>query len=956
MASFLKNIVKSVGKYVQDAEKSVYGMDAPDAEVTIQGDTILVKAAPENEIEALSKGIFADEPDFGINLGRVGDLMDVISPDYDLTKMMQTIKANNEELFQRARRGSIPMEELIKMAEDLGADGIVAKFLKRKPGDVLPAEDIVGGLLMAKKLMIEFNAGLIRMDNLQGELREEAKTKLYVMAGLAENLLANVSGNVSEAARGLAVVRHAQKLAEVDLGESFKAMREFKESVDKGVFEYARTTYLALPKHARPKFARKVFAQKTWDAAMETYINALVSAPVTHIVNVAGNAIFQGLTLVERQVAGGIGAVRTLGGMRGSPDDRVYFGEAAAEAHGLLMSQGEAVALLTKTFVTGESPDLMSKIDMYAGTDKRMAIGSTDNIKQIYDMAARGDYSGFGVNLLGVATRMPGRFLATEDEYFKVISRRRVLHREAYRKSVQAFKAARMEGMSREDAKEFAAVEYADVIANPPDDVKEMVRQEALQMTFQDTPKGLFGTAEIAEPYANKLSVLQQGPGRIILPFLKTPMNVLNETVDRTINYYYVGAKALQKGQGREFDTALSKLAVGNAIFFTFAALASGYFGDDIVITGSGTNDPKAQKFRKAANIPDYSIGFKQPDDSYEFITYSRFDPISGVLAMAADYAAHARNAPDSENAIEGLYNMAAHGSLAAAEYATNMPYLQGVSEIIKAIQTPYDDMESKMERIARYLGKKSGDVAMTLGGSLLEPAAAPMRYFADIPALGSTPFQAAIERAIDPTARSTMLEEGEYFDPFSMSMVPAQDLPPYMKGFYQSYQYHKSRNISFSQEMEPELDFWGQEVTQGSGGIQAIVSPVQIQEGYYSDLNQEIERLSDIGAGTFSNHPKKIQANKSGLFDLDSKQYNQFIRNINEVDASGNLPGDTYYDPSSNLLSSLFEAKESEAYINAFDDQERYDILSNIVANRRLNAKKRLIASDPTLNALMGE
>jgi len=441
---------------------------------------------------------------------------------------------------------------------------------------------------------------------------------------------------------------------------------------------------------------------------------------------------------------------------------------------------------------------------------------------------------------------------------------------------------------------------------------------------------------------------------RTILPFYRTPQNIINATLDRTFNVYPL-YKSIKEGKGRDFDMAVSKLAVGHSIFWTFAALANGYFGDDVIITGSGPSDPRISKLQKAANVPTYSMGFKKEDGSYDFVSYSRFDPLSGILAMAADYATYARNAPDDQSVVEALSGMAAHGSLAAAEYATNMPYLQGISEVMRAVQTPYDSTEGKLERISKFLGKQAGDVAMTIGGTF-EPRIAPMRYFADIPSIGSTPFQAAIERYVDPTARSKVLEEGEYFDPFSMSSKGAQDLPFFMQGFYQSYQYHKGRNPAMSQGLEPELDFWGQELTQGGGKMWEIFSPVQLKEGYYSDLNQELERLSDSGAGAFANHPKRIQANKSGNFDLDSKQYNQFVRNINEVDASGNLPGDEYYDPSTNLLSSLEDARQSEAYANAFDDKERYDILSNIVSNRRLNAKKRLIASDPTLNALMGE
>ena len=96
---------------------------------------------------------------------------------------------------------------------------------------------------------------------------------------------------------------------------------------------------------ARAKYANQGFLSKTWDVAMENYINALLSSPTTHMVNIAGNASFQALSLAERGLAGFIGNVRTLGGLRGDIGDQRYMGEAAAEMHGLMMAQKDALFL-----------------------------------------------------------------------------------------------------------------------------------------------------------------------------------------------------------------------------------------------------------------------------------------------------------------------------------------------------------------------------------------------------------------------------------------------------------------------------------------------------------------------------------------------------------------------------------------------------------------------------------
>ena len=166
-----------------------------------------------------------------------------------------------------------------------------------------------------------------------------------------------------------------------------------------------------------------------------------------------------------------------------------YIGEAAAEMHGMMMAQKDALLLMAKTFVTGEGGDLVSKIDL----KNRRALGSSDNVADVYEAMAQGDFFKASVDALGIATRIPGRLLASEDEYFKVISMRRVLYREAHRESQIAYTMARRSGIDRETAKQVAQDKYSDVMINPSDSLKEMMVTEARKLTFQGTPEGVFG-------------------------------------------------------------------------------------------------------------------------------------------------------------------------------------------------------------------------------------------------------------------------------------------------------------------------------------------------------------------------------------------------------------------------------------------------------------------------------
>lgn len=130
----------------------------------------------------------------------------------------------------------------------------------------------------------------------------------------------------------------------MNLGNYAEQLDTFINQMDDGLIDFHMHTLVNLQSPtAKAKYAEKGLLAKTYDVAMESYINALLSSPVTHMVNMAGNFGFQVQTLAERGLAGVIGEVRTATaralGMDMDIGDQRYIGEAAAEAHGLKMAQ-----------------------------------------------------------------------------------------------------------------------------------------------------------------------------------------------------------------------------------------------------------------------------------------------------------------------------------------------------------------------------------------------------------------------------------------------------------------------------------------------------------------------------------------------------------------------------------------------------------------------------------------
>jgi hypothetical protein len=477
----------------------------------------------------------------------------------------------------------------------------------------------------------------------------------------------------------------------------------------------------------------------------------------------------------------------------------------------------------------------------------------------------------------------------------------------------------------------------------PPADIVEMMTNEAKIMTFQDDPKGAWAT----------LVNVANLPGmKTIVPFSKTPTNIVKQVFDRTFNYSPIykaikqnlpnNMQGIDQGgskiSGQEFDRALSKLVMGNGLFMGMVMVADGAFGDNIIINGSGPSDWKARRYMRSANIPPYSIGIKQDNGEYKYITFSRLDPLSGILAMASDYSYYAKN-EDNPSVLE---NLAKSGSLAIAEYAMNLPFLQGVSEIFKMAGNPYGSKDDFFTRLQKTLAGIGGDVAMTVTSEL--NTYLPESF--ELP--GASSFTRTIERIGNPMANNTMLTTEQIDDANTFYF------PEAMKGFYMALNRAKSGNPKYNKDLPPALDFWGNIKTQGNGKLYEFISPFKIQQGGYTSLDKELIRLSERGY-VFSSHRKKY--NGVELSALQFNRYINLVNNSNRINEKYSLAsGDPGFDSTRTLLPLLNSTINSEAYKLEVDDEEKFKMLNNILGEARSSAIDIMLKTDDRLKILSSE
>lgn len=476
------------------------------------------------------------------------------------------------------------------------------------------------------------------------------------------------------------------------------------------------------------------------DMAMEAWVLGLVSGVKTLTTNLIGNSVMMGMTVASRGLARGFGHA-------------VAPGEMKAMLQGMMQSFNDSLAASWKLMKDFESihatnPELLAKYDL-----KERAI-TAENVQDLYAMRKLGihlfdtttgepNVLGQAVNWIGSALRFPARALVGPDVFFRGITLKAELNARALREARDEALASGLEGSALKQAVE---QNYAKLLANPPDDILRAAKEFAAYSVFQKE-LGELGKAVQEFSVAHPLS-------KLILPFVKTPSNLLKVGVEHspfaflTRDFY----AALKRG-GADAQLAVTKMSMGSMTMAFFAMLAS-----QGIITGSAPSNPAARKIdqdngvlpgalnlskalRLAAGTDD---GSPLPQKGDTFIELDRFDPLGMQLIMAADFV---RMAPELSE--QDLADAALGLGALAMKTAASRSWIRGVAELSQGIADP-----------DRY-GQR---VLQRLGGTF-------------VPFSG---FASNVTQFVDPTVReahSVWEEMKKRTWPFSTSVIPQRDL-----------------------------------------------------------------------------------------------------------------------------------------------------------------------------------
>ena len=579
-----------------------------------QGEFVPFEEAVEVEMPTFEfktgRGEATPESAQNINLSK-------INTSEEVEALIQAVAKNDAPIINDARRQKIFLEDLPALADDLGMT--VEDLLARPTGRAQNAEEI----LAARKILLASGENLIRLGKKANSV-DGTEMDLAVMRrafSVHNAIQAQVSGMATEASRALnqfRVIAESSRLQE-------KAIKDML-SAD-GNSNASRTMAKMLSDLENPaqvgSFVKNGSKATRFEKFYEVYINGLVAGLGTHMTNLVGNTIVMGNAVAERYVTAGISQATRLVAKDGG---EINIGEANAHVMGIVMGFGDGLRLAWNALKTGEPTDPLVK----------------ESVDQQKKAVGRGEMTGapgMAMDFIGELVRSPGRLLGATDEFFKAIAYRMELNSLAMRSVYR-------EGL----AGDVAAKRYQEIMTNPPENLKiesvDFARYSTFTNRLSEAKIQSVGNAGAAAEYARRSGGPFGGLSQMVMPFVRTPTNIMSYTLERTpLALISRGVRADIAAGGARRDLALGKVATGSMIM-----AATVPFVNSGTITGQGPSSYEMRRIMEKTGWRPYSI--KIGDTYY---AYNRLDPIGSLLGIAADATylmSHSSEADANELAV----------------------------------------------------------------------------------------------------------------------------------------------------------------------------------------------------------------------------------------------------------------------------------------------------------------
>lgn len=499
---------------------------------------------------------------------------------------------------------------------------------------------------------------------------------------------------------------------------------------------------------------KKGLVEKGVELTNEIFINSILSGPPTHIVNLLSTS----LNTLSKPLSQSLGAAK----ITFRKDMNISFPETLLARKDNLVfkpefnteefikgwkqfiymgeSLGDAFNIARKAFKVNEN--VLDRGAMVSDAQRVSRNINAEDVRNFADqnIVTRGTVKPFVDVFLADAwlpsiynnfRRINGfgsRMLITEDEFLKQVNFRAYVKAEAWeqgvRKNLQGEQLKKY--IKRQTKKVFDIVDNGST-RGLPNSIKDMYKKAkdfAAEATFTKDldPKSISGRVQ---------NFAQHPYGRIVFPFVRTPINILKTQMRYTpvVNLFMSEYRqALRSTDPNIAARARGEMYLGGGFAASVVLIARDMENPfaEIGMTGAGPNtygnrdaaeaNRTLVKQLKEEGWQPYSFRFLVRDSNgeivltkngkpkYKYISYKRLDPWSGLFMLAADFVE-----VEGQIGSQQRNDFATGLSVAIARNLTDRTYIRGLSEVAEGIHNPYAMQSLLARRVANIINPVAG-------------------------------------------------------------------------------------------------------------------------------------------------------------------------------------------------------------------------------------------------------
>ena len=571
--------------------------------------------------------------DEGLDLGISTSRWKVLNKE-GLFTLDNIAKANQKALV---KLNKVRTDEIVQRLADRNYKGNIAKVYDDF-GKLADNLDNADSLIVAHEMMMQSTLNIIpklaREVKIKGSGTTIADVKFAL--GIAEGGWINTARVSKGFGRGFRQLGQAKqevesltKNTEDNIKNTVNTWRTFGGSLEEFIERLAK----ADDANATQKVIAFATKNKTWNIANEVWINALLSNPKTHIVNITSNLVNTFIKPLEA----GVGSLIRLENAKKYAKIRAEGQQAMATLAGLTKYLDDVVNYTKLSFKRSDG--------IIAGG------GATKLDNPIQSLTGK----------TGTVVNLPTRFLNAEDEFFKQINYRARMYSIAVQKAladgVSKTKTVGSNIKTRKPITEFEATVEKYFREGFDETGTVGINPDALKYANEATfTQELYGVFDKIQNIANNHPYIRQ-----IIPFVKTPINLMMAIVDRTPlgfarkqfrdDFFGRSGNLYRTAQVRgQLATGFAMIAYANYLAGTGQITGSTSLPSDAPIKSKGLKD-----LNRSLGFQPYSFRqFNEETGKYEYYAFGRLDPFGAFLGLVADFHTYHHKLTEDELARVG--------------------------------------------------------------------------------------------------------------------------------------------------------------------------------------------------------------------------------------------------------------------------------------------------------------